>query len=284
LKNGKRVLFRNYTRRSTQPDFNDTQYRLYSLDLENRRIERLGRDFMGNIIGYTIKSDGGVYILGQLGTEVQIYTQQSSREKSIHLQGWNGSYEEVASSLNRPRSIAFVYSSFERPKEIYFIQDIEKIQLAQAITNENDLFIQRDIPKAKVYQWKNEQDNRIIEGILHYPPGKFEAKNLSLLVLMHGGPYDASRNDFQAGWYNWAPFAATHGSLVLEPNYCGSTGYGDDFLNEVRYQPLTRPGRDILSGIDQLINDGIVDPNKLALGGYSYGGFLTHWLITQTIP
>jgi hypothetical protein len=53
---GKRVLFRNYTRRSNQPDFDDTQHRLYSLDLEYRQIEQLRKDFMGNIIGYTMKS------------------------------------------------------------------------------------------------------------------------------------------------------------------------------------------------------------------------------------
>ena len=255
---------------------------MYSLDLTNGQIERLGKDFSGNIIGYIPKSDGGVYILGQLGTEVQIYTQKSSRDNLIHHQGWNGSYERIASPLHRPRSIAFVYSSFEKPKEIYFIHDIDQLQSAQVITDENYVLAQRDIPKAKVFKWKNDQDNQIIEGILHYPPGKFQSKNLPLFVLVHGGPYKASLNDFQAGWYNWAPLAATQGWLVLEPNYCGSAGYGDQFLDEIRGQPLTRPSRDILSAVDYLIQDGIVDPNKLAVGGYSYGGFLTNWLITQT--
>ena len=279
---GKHILFRNYTRRLNRPEFNDTQPRLYSLDLINGQIEGLGKDFSGNIIGYIPKSDGGVYILGQLGTEVHIYTQKSSRDNLIHHEGWNGSYERIASSLHRPRSIAFVYSSFEKPKEIYFIHDIDQLQSAQVMTDENYVLAQRDIPKAKVFKWKNDQDNQIIEGNLHYPPGKFQSKNLPLFVLIHGGPYEASLNDFQAGWYNWAPLAATQGWLVLEPNYCGSAGYGDQFLDEIRGQPLTRPSRDILSAVDYLIRDGIVDPNKLAIGGYSYGGFLTNWLITQT--
>jgi dipeptidyl aminopeptidase/acylaminoacyl peptidase len=58
--------------------------------------------------------------------------------------------------------------------------------------------------------------------------------------------------------------------------------HGDHFVNDIRRQPLTRSTRDILSGIDQLIKDGIVDSTQLAVGGYSYGGFLTNWLITQT--
>ncbi|CAF3755763.1 unnamed protein product, partial [Adineta steineri] len=72
------------------------------------------------------------------------------------------------------------------------------------------------------------------------------------------------------------------GWLVFEPNYRGSTGYGDQFLSEIRAKPLSRPGKDILCGVDRLIKDGIADPYKLAVGGFSYGGFLTNWLITQT--
>jgi dipeptidyl aminopeptidase/acylaminoacyl peptidase len=166
--------------------------------------------------------------------------------------------------------------------EVYFVKNINQLQSAKPITNENILFTQRDLPRAKVYKWKNEEDQRIIEGMLHYPPGKFETKNLPLLVLIHGGPYGANSNQFPPILYNWAILAASEGWLVLEPNYRGSTGYGDQFLDEVRYRPLSLPGKDILFGVDQLIRDGIVDPYRLTVGGYSYGGFLTNWLITQT--
>ncbi|CAF0926828.1 unnamed protein product [Rotaria sordida] len=80
----------------------------------------------------------------------------------------------------------------------------------------------------------------------------------------------------------WSSLAASEGWLVLEPNYRGSTGYGDQFVNEIQHRPLSKPGKDILYGVDQLIKDGIADPYRLAVGGYSYGGYLTNWLITQT--
>ncbi len=83
-------------------------------------------------------------------------------------------------------------------------------------------------------------------------------------------------------WYAWATLAASEGWLVLEPNYRGSTGYGHQFLSEIRHRPASLPGKDILFGVDQLIRDGIVDPYRLTIGGYSYGGILTNWLITQT--
>jgi len=59
-------------------------------------------------------------------------------------------------------------------------------------------------------------------------------------------------------------------------------GYGDKFLNEVLHELVSRPGKDILYGVDALIKDGIANPMKLSIGGYSYGGYLTNWLITQT--
>ena len=75
------------------------------------------------------------------------------------------------------------------------------------------------------------------------------------------------RNRFEASWYNWAPLAAAHGWLVLEPNYVGSTGYGDEFLSDIPRQPVSGPGRDTLAAADQLIKEGRVNPRKLAAGG-----------------
>jgi len=59
-------------------------------------------------------------------------------------------------------------------------------------------------------------------------------------------------------------------------------GYGDEFLRGVRFQIVSRPGKDILYGVDALVRDGIADPKRLTIGGYSYGSYLTNWLITQT--
>ena len=276
------VFFLAYGSESSEGKSNSIQQRLYSLNLTNGRIERLGKEFNGSIGGYMTKPDGGVYILGQLGTETQIYTQQSPTHKLIYHQGWNGTYERISSSTKRNGPLAFIYSSWERPKEVYLIDNIDQLQSAQALTSENKLYTQRELSKTKIFQWENKEDQRTIEGILHYPPGKFQSKNLPTLVLIHGGPGPSSTNSFTADWYTWAPFAASEGWLVFEPNYRGSFGYGDQFHNEIFGQPLCRPGRDILLGIDQLINDGIADPGRLAIGGYSYGGFLTNWLITQT--
>jgi dipeptidyl aminopeptidase/acylaminoacyl peptidase len=121
-----------------------------------------------------------------------------------------------------------------------------------------------------------------VEGVLLYPPGQLGAQHLKMLTMIHGGPADADGNEFGADWYRWAGLAATQGWLVFEPNYRGSIGYGDKFTLGIIPKIVSRPGRDILEGVDALVKDGIADADHLAVGGYSYGGYLTNWLITQT--
>lgn len=277
----RKVFFQTVPLGSSDGSSDLTQQRVYSIDLTNGLVERWADDFQGNIMSYTIKSDGsGIYILGQLGINTRIYSQISPKDNSILHDGFNGSYMLISSSS--ANSLAFVFSSFSKAQEVYFIKDINQLKSAVPITDENIQYEQINLPEAHVYQWTNNEDNQTIEGILHYPPGKFQEKNLPLLVLIHGGPTVASLNYFIGDWYNWIPMAANEGWLVFQPNYRGSTGYGDRFLNDIRYQPTTLPGKDILSGVDRLIHDGIADGTKLAIGGYSYGGILTNWLITQT--
>ncbi|CAF1009194.1 unnamed protein product [Adineta steineri] len=280
-KDGTHVLFLSRSLGSGRKKFNDTQARLYSMNLIDGQTTRLAQSFHGDIYDYALNSYGGLYTLGQLGTEVQVYSQESLSSDLILHSGWNGTYESITVS-SQNNLIAFIYSSTQNPMEVYITKHMDELRSAQAITNENKLFTQRSLPQSKTYQWKNEDDHQMIEGLLHYPPGKFQAKNLPLLVLIHGGPYLGSINRFLPDWYSWAPLAATEGWLVLEPNYRGSSGYGDKFLNNLRYRPLSLPGRDILYGVDQLIRDGIVDPLRVSIGGYSYGSYLTNWLITQT--
>jgi dipeptidyl aminopeptidase/acylaminoacyl peptidase len=82
-------------------------------------------------------------------------------------------------------------------------------------------------------------------------------------------------------WTGQEGLAASDGWLVFRPNYRGSTGYGDKFMREIVPHLVSRPGIDILDGVDALIKDGIADGNRVTIGGYSYGGYMTNWLITQ---
>ena len=93
---------------------------------------------------------------------------------------------------------------------------------------------------------------------------------------------DADGNYFGADWYNWGMYAASQGWLVFRPNYRGSAGYGDKFATAIVPKIVSAPGRDILTGVDALVKAGIANPKHMTIGGYSYGGYMTNWLITQT--
>ncbi len=197
IKDKNKVLFLSFNIDSSGRSYNLTQQRLYSIDLTNNFIQRWASDFQGYVQDYTIRPDGSIYFLGLLGINIQIYSQISPENNSILHDGFDGCYQSISSSIN---SIAFSFSSFSKAQEVYFVQDIDQLKSATQITNENNQFDQIDLPQAKPYQWTNPEDNQIIEGILHYPPGKFEEKNLPTFVLMHGGPTGASMNYFLGDW------------------------------------------------------------------------------------
>ncbi len=278
--NDSRHVFFQVDSGSVEGKYRDTQTRLYWVDADRGEVQRWAADFAGQVAHYSVASDGSVLATARLGTEVQLYSQLRPAEIFSEQPGLPGTYELVDAAANS-RRVAFVHSSLGNPAEVYLADSAAKLQAARPLTEFNKLFTERDLPRGKPYRWKAE-DGATIEGMLIYPPGKFEAKNLPTFVLIHGGPADADGNRFAADWYVWDSLAATQGWLVFEPNYRGSTGYGDKFLMRMVPEIVSRPGKDILQGMDALVKDGIADPGHLAVGGYSYGGYMTNWLITQT--
>ena len=259
--------------------YRDLQPHLYWVDSETGAVEQWSKDFLGTATNYAV-SGATVLVAGRLGTEVQIYSATQPSGSPHMLNGWEGTYEDITTAAHSSR-IAFIYSALDRPAEVYLAESVDKLQEARPVTSFNRLFTERALPKGKPYRWKVD-DGTTVEGMLVYPPGKFEAKNLPTFVFIHGGPADADGNHFESDWYQWAMLAASNGWLVFEPNYRGSTGYGDKFLMGIVPQIVSRPGKDILEGVDALVKDGVSDGDRLVVGGYSYGGYMTNWLITQT--
>ena len=265
---------------AVEGNYKDNQRRLYSVDADTGETQRWAADFPGNIENYAVTPDAGVVLSGRLGTEVPVFAQPAAAAAFTRQDGWPGTYDRPSVGLHSPR-IAFVHSSLQQPTEVYIADSVNALNTAKPITSFNKLFTQRELPQGEPYHWKTD-DGTTVEGMLLYPPGKFRAKHLPMFTFIHGGPDDADGNHFEADWYQWGQLAAANGWLVFEPNYRGSTGYGDKFLNEIVPHLVSRPGKDILEGIDALVHEGIADPAHLTVGGYSYGGYMTNWLITQT--
>ena len=256
------------------------QTRLYQVAASGGEAVRWASGFMGDLDSYAVTWDGSIIVAARLGTEVGAYVAPSAGANLSHRPGWAGTYDQFSAAPHSSR-VAFVFSSLQQPTEVYLAEGPEKLEQAHAITALNKLFTERELPRGKVYRWTAD-DGTPIESMLIYPPGNFEAKHLPMFTLIHGGPDEADGNHFEADWYQWAALAATQGWLVFEPNYSGSDGYGDAFALSIVPHILSRPGKEILEGVDALVKDGIADPARLTVGGYSYGGYLTNWLITQT--
>jgi dipeptidyl aminopeptidase/acylaminoacyl peptidase len=263
---------------SIEGSYQDVQGRIYTLDLESGKTARLGSDFQGSWEGLTVTPDGKVLAAGLAGVEQHLYRIEGTKFESVGTVPGNYSHLEAS---RRGAAVLFTHSGITEPTQVYVAAGPTSLNDAKAVTALNPVFGERAQVTWQPYRWKS-TDGTAVEGVLIYPPGKMGAHPLRMLTLIHGGPEDADGNHFGADWYDWATLAATNGWLVFRPNYRGSTGYGDAFMLSIMPHLVSGPGNDILAGVDALVKDGIADPDHLTIGGYSYGGYMTNWLITQT--
>ncbi len=263
---------------SLEGKYRDVQGRLYRLDPSSGKLERLGASLDGSFEQFTLLPDGRELAVGLKGTEAQVYLVEG--DKATKLPGLPGSYAEIEPA-HASNAILVRHSTVDDPTQVYLVTDPLHPDYLTPLTHFNPVFAQRAQPDWMPYTWKSD-DGRTVEGVLIFPPGKRDAKHLRMFTLIHGGPADSDGNRFGADWYDWATLAAARGWLVFRPNYRGSSGYGDDFMLEIEPHLVSKPGRDILAGVEALVKDGYADPGHLAIGGYSYGGYMTNWLITQT--
>ena len=124
-------------------------------------------------------------------------------------------------------------------------------------------------------------DGLALDGILIRPPDPPEGP-LPTIVYVHGGPYSRWANGWHLRPNNWGQWLATHGYAVLMPNCRGGLGHGNAFATAARGDVGGADYRDIMAAVDAAIARGIADPERLGIGGWSQGGFMTAWAITQT--
>ena len=130
--------------------------------------------------------------------------------------------------------------------------------------------------------WRSSRDGREITGVLVTPPGWTAGNRLPALVQIHGGPAWAWWSGWLGSWHDWAQLLATHGYAVFLPNPRGSEGQGAAFAELARGDWGGGDFQDVLDGIDQLEREGVIDPQRLAIGGWSYGGYLSAWAVAHS--
>ncbi len=182
-------------------------------------------------------------------------------------------------------SLVYLRQDPRSPSDVY-VQSVDPGSLpiaataARRLTTLNPKLSDFALSVTEVVRWKA-PDGREIEGLLHRPEGS-AGKKLPLIVHVHGGPSGAYTLTFPAAMNNYHHILTGRGYAVFQPNFRGSTGYGDAF-QRLNVNDWGRGDfQDIMSGVDSLVAKGVADPDRMALHGWSYGGYMCAWSITQT--
>ena len=191
-----------------------------------------------------------------------------------------GAINVIGAALNARRTaIGFTAQDSDTPAEAY-ITALDRFAPVQVSHVQEQ--VAGPIGRTEVLRWKS-PDGKDVEGLLTLPVSYRPGVRVPLLVVVHGGPTGVFTRTFigNASPYPIAAFAE-RGYAVLRVNPRGSSGYGREF----RYANYRDWGggdyRDIMSGVDKVIETGTADPERLGVMGWSYGGYMTSWIVTQT--
>ena len=165
-------------------------------------------------------------------------------------------------------------SSANSPPEIYVANFHNGYH---PLTNHNSWLRDYSLAPSEIVKWKS-KDGTEIEGVLTKPVGYQAGTKVPFLLNPHGGPTGASINNFSTT----VQVLAANGFAVLQPNFRGSTGKGLAFAQANKNTWGKGDYEDCMSGVDAMIAAGIADPNRLGAFGWSYGGYMTFWIDTQT--
>jgi dipeptidyl aminopeptidase/acylaminoacyl peptidase len=168
-------------------------------------------------------------------------------------------------------SLAFIGDTPGHPSEVYYAGP--GVSALRRLTDLNHSVAALPFGAMREVAWTG-PGGYAEDGILTEPPGFSSAKKYPLVLVVHGGPQGASQLSFN----ELSQVLASHGYLVFEPNYRGSTNLGDAYQHAIFRDTGVGPGEDAMAGVAAVEQMGIVDTSRLAVSGWSYGGYMTTWL------
>jgi dipeptidyl aminopeptidase/acylaminoacyl peptidase len=237
-------------------------------------------DENGAIVGWT--ADGKNILLGEANKTLNSIYVLSVDGKNINE--WNKGTTDVigATSINSTGTyIAFTLQNPSKFPEAY-ISSLNNYSPVK-ITNINADNANKPLPKTEVIKWKG-ADGKEIEGLLTYPINYKPGTKVPFILNVHGGPAGVFQQTCVAGNSGTYPIAAfaEMGFAVLRPNPRGSSGYGTEFRTANRSDWGGKDFIDLMAGVDEVIKMGIADENKMGVMGWSYGGFMSSWIVGHT--
>ena len=182
----------------------------------------------------------------------------------------NGYWLDAGASRDG-RSIAVVAQTANDPYELYLVPANGGAPVA--LTHENAGLSNLALARTETIMWKGPK-GQMLDGVVTYPKDYRSGTRYPLVLYIHGGPNSASRERFGL----IQQVLASHGWLVFEPNYRGSDNMGNAFYASIFKDAGQGPGEDVMSGVATLKSRGLIDSARMAVTGWSYGGYMTTWL------
>jgi dipeptidyl aminopeptidase/acylaminoacyl peptidase len=222
------------------------------------------------IAGVAWLPDGkSLVVVGNDGTRSSMWVQPvGGKATRLELGGLNPA---AGINVGQGGGVAFTATTADRPAELYYMAKAgdAPVQLTRLQTVTDGVALGAH----ETVEWKNDQFK--VYGVLTYPPEYVAGKKYPMVLYIHGGPTSASLDTFTPT----AQILAGQGWLVFEPNYRGSNNEGNAFETAIIKDAGAGPGRDVMAGVKMLEAKGIVDEKRIAVTGWSYGGYMTSWLI-----
>ncbi len=245
------------------------------------RTERLRRPPGVHVRGYGSPlgrcKGAGLSFLGEEKGRVRLLAAQTASGKEFTVLTPGDVVVESFSADAKGQRVAVVMNDATHFPDLYVIDGGQK---PRRLTNLNPQVDAWKLPQLSVVSWKGAKGDAV-EGVLELPPDYKKGDRVPLVVAIHGGPTTADRFHLQY-WIYGRTLLPAKGYAVLCPNYRGSTGYGDKFLTDLVGRENDVDVEDILAGVDALVERGAADPERLAVMGWSNGGYLTNCVITRT--
>ena len=255
---------------------------LYVMDVYGKNARVLSQDFNGSLSHSEWTNAQTLIATGYVEGQPALTQFDLQGARNVLWQGSGALHEGSMPRFSRAQdgTIAVVHSAPDQPRQVWTIQPGADAVILNQITDLNPEYKQLATGIHEIIFWTG-HDGQEMQGILVKPLNAKPGKPLPLIVHPHGGPTGLSTNEyFSPG--RWVYHLTQRGYAVFMPNFRGSTGWGIEFAQANLGDMGGSDFQDIMRGVDALIERGIADPKRMGFGGWSYGGYLTAWAITQT--
>jgi dipeptidyl aminopeptidase/acylaminoacyl peptidase len=258
-----------------------TTTRLHVTPVAGGDIRVLARDFDNSVSACWWGPESQyVYATVQQGIRRHLYkfdSETGTREQLTDLSA------SLSASWDRlTKGVMLRMSDPLQPDNIYWaeLSDVSRRERWKQLTDTNPQVREMQLGEVRPYTWKS-TDGKTVEGILYLPSPMPKGK-MPLIVQIHGGPASAFVMQFQGNYGRYSHVYTGKGYAVFQPNYRGSTGYGELFTNEIAGDYFRQAYDDIMTGVDALIDDGIAHEDSLGVMGWSAGGHWSNWILVST--